>query len=216
MRSPSRTVSTKLEVGLGDSLHWLINNGNSKNELHNVSAVQRRDPSHLALQEVSCKNSATQGMSEVEDEVLKSKKSHGENCDTPEKLHHDTLTSNLSEPIIVSKKVISDSIVNQERHASAEEVSNSPQYMQSIGHVLEDMGEVKALETATAHIALGYMGTFDCLAEYQGELCLIDWKTSNRLKPSLADCYDYPLQAVAYAGAVNQDPSIQLKVKCRV
>lgn len=87
-----------------------------------------------------------------------------------------------------------------------------PQYMQSVEHVLDDIGEVKALETSIAHFSLGYVGTFDCLAEYRGTLCLIDWKTSGKLKSSLADCYDYPLQAVAYAGAINQDPKIDHKV----
>ncbi len=87
-----------------------------------------------------------------------------------------------------------------------------PQYMQSVEHVLEDIGEVKALETSVAHFTLGYVGTFDCLAEYKGTLCLIDWKTSQKLKSSLADCYDYPLQAAAYAGAINQDTKINLKV----
>lgn len=87
-----------------------------------------------------------------------------------------------------------------------------PQYMQSVEHVLDDIGEVKALETSIAHLSLGYVGTFDCLAEYRGTLCLIDWKTSGKLKSSLADCYDYPLQAVAYAGAINQDPRIDQKV----
>ena len=87
--------------------------------------------------------------------------------------------------------------------------------MQSVEHVLSDIGRVACMETSVAHFELGYMGTFDCLAEYQGHLCLIDWKTSSRLKPTLADCYDYPLQAVAYAGAINQDPSFHLKVPMR-
>ena len=41
---------------------------------------------------------------------------------------------------------------------------------------------------------------------------MIDWKTSLKPKPSLADCYDFPLQAAAYAGAVNQDPHYPIKV----
>lgn len=89
---------------------------------------------------------------------------------------------------------------------NTEDLALPPQYMQSVEHVLGDLGEVKALETSIAHFSLGYVGTFDCLAEYKGTLCLIDWKTSGKLKSSLADCYDYPLQAVAYAGAVNHDP----------
>lgn len=86
-------------------------------------------------------------------------------------------------------------------------------YMESVEHILDDIGEVKALETSIAHFSLGYVGTFDCLANYKGTLCLIDWKTSKKPKSSLADCYDYPLQAVAYAGAINHDPRVNLKVK---
>ena len=41
---------------------------------------------------------------------------------------------------------------------------------------------------------------------------MIDWKTSVRPKPSLEDCYDFPLQAAAYAGAINQDPQYPFKV----
>ena len=85
--------------------------------------------------------------------------------------------------------------------------------MQSVEHVLRDISEVKALEMSVTHIPLGYTGTFDCLAMYKGVLCLIDWKTSKKPKPTLEDCYDNPLQAVAYAGAINQDPSINFKVK---
>jgi len=45
---------------------------------------------------------------------------------------------------------------------------------------------------------------------------VIDWKTSLKPKPSLADCYDFPLQAAAYAGAVNQDLHYPIKVVIRV
>ena len=108
------------------------------------------------------------------------------------------------------------SMHNKEQDAGggddSEELILPAQYMQSVEHVLDDIGEVKALETSIAHFSLGYVGTFDCLAEYKGTLCLIDWKTSKKPKSTLADCYDYPLQAVAYAGAINQDPTMNLKV----
>lgn len=49
----------------------------------------------------------------------------------------------------------------------------------------------------------------------RGENCVIDWKTSSRPKPSLDDCFDFPLQVVAYAGAINQDKHYPFKVhKC--
>ena len=43
-------------------------------------------------------------------------------------------------------------------------------------------------------------------------MCLIDWKSSEKQKPTLSDCYDFPLQAVAYAGAVNHDDHYPFKV----
>ena len=104
------------------------------------------------------------------------------------------------------KKGSQSSVILEGPKENTEDLPLPPQYMQSVEHVLDDIGEVKALETSIVHLPLGYVGTFDCLAEYKGTLCLIDWKTSGKLKSSLADCYDYPLQVVAYAGAVNHDP----------
>ena len=52
----------------------------------------------------------------------------------------------------------------------------------------------------------------------RNELCLIDWKTSSKPKPSIGDLYDYPLQTAAYLGAVNHDPgnNTQVRVKTQV
>ena len=55
---------------------------------------------------------------------------------------------------------------NKEIHSFGGEVSNSL-YLQSVEHVLKDINEVKALECPIAHLELGYMGTFDCLAKYR-------------------------------------------------
>ena len=41
---------------------------------------------------------------------------------------------------------------------------------------------------------------------------MIDWKTSNKPKPQLKDLHDYPLQVMAYAGALNSDPKYDFKV----
>ena len=112
--------------------------------------------------------------------------------------------------------IVTPGEVDQQHSLTDSQPPSEPKYLESVEHVLADIGEIKALETSVAHLQLGYMGTFDCLAEYKGTLCLIDWKTSSKPKPTLADCYDYPLQAVAYAGAVNQDPHMNLKVHIAV
>ena len=44
------------------------------------------------------------------------------------------------------------------------------------------------------------------------QLHVIDWKTSIKPKPTLDDLYDYPLQTVAYAGAINNDSRYPFKV----
>lgn len=80
--------------------------------------------------------------------------------------------------------------------------------------VLERISDVAALESSVVwrhpdprYHDIGFAGTVDCIARLgeRGVLALIDWKTSNRHRATLADLYDYPLQAVAYAGAANYD-----------
>ena len=47
---------------------------------------------------------------------------------------------------------------------------------------------------------------------YRDEVCVIDWKTSHKLRPTLKDIYDYPLQTIAYAGAINDDKNYSFNV----
>ena len=46
----------------------------------------------------------------------------------------------------------------------------------------------------------------------RNKLLIIDWKTSERVKSQLKYTYDNPLQLVAYLGALNHDPSFDMKV----
>lgn len=86
-------------------------------------------------------------------------------------------------------------------------------YWESIKLVLQEIDEVRLIEGTVFHPELGYSGKVDCVASYQGTPCLCEWKTADRPKQSLDRLNDYPLQLVAYWGAVNhsyQDYNINL------
>lgn len=64
--------------------------------------------------------------------------------------------------------------------------------------LLDDIDNVKAIEQSmySDHLRLG--GQADCIAEYNGTLSIIDFKTSRKRK-TRSSCYDYFIQCSAYA-----------------
>jgi len=60
------------------------------------------------------------------------------------------------------------------------------------------------VESPIFHYDLSYAGQIDCVASYRGVPCLCEWKTADKPKQSVERLHDYPLQVVAYWGAVNR------------
>lgn len=73
----------------------------------------------------------------------------------------------------------------------------------SVHAVLQKVSGVHGTEFMTTHPVLSYLGKTDCVALYQNNLCVIDWKLSSKKKETLKECYDDPFQVAAYAGAFN-------------
>jgi len=87
-------------------------------------------------------------------------------------------------------------------------------YWESLQPVLADIEAVHLVETTVFHYDLGYAGKVDCVVNYQGTPCLVDWKTGDRPKGSIERLYDAPLQVAAYCGAVNhrlQEEGVQVR-----
>jgi genome maintenance exonuclease 1 len=78
----------------------------------------------------------------------------------------------------------------------------SNEYWQSIQPVLEQIERVHLIESAVYNSKQKYAGIFDCLGEWEGQLCLFDWKTASKPK-KLEWIADYCLQVTAYIAAIN-------------
>lgn len=64
--------------------------------------------------------------------------------------------------------------------------------------MLDDIDNIHCLETPLYSDFLKAAGTVDCIAEYQGKLSVIDFKTSSRVKER-SDIYNYFEQTAAYS-----------------
>ena len=77
----------------------------------------------------------------------------------------------------------------------------------SLAPLLQGIDNVHALETALYSDHLKVAGTVDCIAEYNGRLSVIDFKTSGRIKRR-EDISNYFMQCSAYAVAFEERTGI--------
>lgn len=75
---------------------------------------------------------------------------------------------------------------------------------------LNKINNIRALESSLYSTYLGIAGTVDCIAEYDGELAVIDFKTSKSPKP-IEWVEGYFVQAAAYACMLYEMTGIKVK-----
>ena len=75
---------------------------------------------------------------------------------------------------------------------------------------LKNINNIYALEESLYSEELGVAGTVDCIAEYNGELSIIDFKTAEKPKPR-AWIENYFVQAAAYACMFFERTGIPVK-----
>lgn len=83
------------------------------------------------------------------------------------------------------------------------EIFNSMKYW------LQDIDNIHCLETPLYSDFLQVAGTVDCIAEFQGKLSVIDFKTSSKPKDR-DDIYNYFMQTAAYAVAFEERTGIPI------
>jgi genome maintenance exonuclease 1 len=75
---------------------------------------------------------------------------------------------------------------------------------------LDKINNIHALEDSLYSTILGVSGTVDCIAEYDGDLAVIDFKTSKKPKP-VEWIENYFVQAAAYACMFYEMTDIPVK-----
>ena len=79
----------------------------------------------------------------------------------------------------------------------------------SIKFLLDDIDNIHCLETPLYSDHLQVAGTVDCIAEFQGKLSVIDFKTASKPKDR-DDIYHYFMQCAAYSVAFEERTGIPI------
>lgn len=91
---------------------------------------------------------------------------------------------------------IIESYLNNKDHENSE--TNEETLFLSMKPYIDKINNIRALESPLYSKILGLAGRVDCIAEYDNDLCVIDFKGSTKVK-NKEDIENYFLQAAAYA-----------------
>mgnify|MGYP001346502692 CR=1 FL=1 len=94
-------------------------------------------------------------------------------------------------------KLCENALMNEDEDKSKLSILDQEMY-NKFRPLLDDIDNIKSIEQKmySDHLRLG--GQADCIAEYNGKLSVIDFKTSRKRK-TRSNCYDYFIQCSAYA-----------------
>jgi genome maintenance exonuclease 1 len=108
---------------------------------------------------------------------------------------------------IIEKYLLNEDAIVEEKKSSRP----GDYYMfAQIKEELDKINNIKALETALWSGTLKMAGRVDCIAEYDGKLSVIDFKTSKAIKDE-KDIQEYFMQATAYAIMFKERTGITIK-----
>ncbi|XP_043504747.1 mitochondrial genome maintenance exonuclease 1-like [Polistes fuscatus] len=82
----------------------------------------------------------------------------------------------------------------------------------SLSSIINELQDIRAVESFVSHKGLCYKGKVDCIATYRDKLCVIDWKKSDKDKKNVNLTYDAPIQLAAYVGAINSSKSYPFSI----
>jgi genome maintenance exonuclease 1 len=105
--------------------------------------------------------------------------------------------------------IIEDYLQNKQDYLSGH-MPDSIELFKSVQSILDiHVDNIYGIEVALWSKDLGVAGRCDCIAEYDGELSILDWKTSSKLKKE-EWVESYKLQGTAYAKMYEERTGIKI------
>lgn len=108
--------------------------------------------------------------------------------------------------------IIEDYLMNNNEKVKEKQTTRPGDYYMfaQVKDELENINNIRALESALWSDTLRMAGRVDCIAEYNGKLSIIDFKTSKAIKDE-NDIVEYFMQATAYAIMFQERTGISIK-----